>query len=66
MKEFLVEGLFKIKDNLIELIKESNCLELEINEKQELISFIANLKDIMALQKTEDEIAQEFLLHMNV
>ena len=61
-----VEEIIKIKDQLINLIKEATCLELEENEKQELISFITNLKDLMAYQKTEDEIAQEFLLHMNV
>ena len=61
-----VEEIIKIKDQLINLIKEATILELEENEKQELISFITNLKDLMAYQKTEDEIAQEFLLHMNV
>ena len=61
-----VEEIIKIKDQLINLIKEATNLELEENEKQELISFITNLKDLMAYQKTEDEIAQEFLLHMNV
>ena len=62
----VAEEILKIKDDLIQLIQTSNCLELTEEEKQELLSFVSNLKELMAFQKTEDEIAQEFLLHMNV
>ena len=41
-------------------------MDLNESEKKELIAFISNLKEFLAYQKAEDEIAQEFLLHMNV
>ncbi len=63
---WVAEEILKIKDELIQLIQTSTSLELTEEEKQELLSFVSNLKELMAYQKTEDEIAQEFLLHINV
>jgi len=61
-----IEDLVKIKDEFIELIQESSGIYLEECDKQELISLITNLRELVSFQKAEDEIAQEFLLHMNV
>lgn len=58
--------LISVKDELIELIQNSHCLCLTNSEREELVSLISNLKVFLAYQKTEDEISQEFLLHMNV
>ena len=58
--------LITIKDELIELIQSTNSLRLSNSEREELVSLIRNLKVFLAYQKTEDEISQEFLLHMNV
>ncbi len=58
--------MIKIKDELIELIQESTGLSLTESERKELVSFISSLKELLVYQKADDEIAQEFLLHMNV
>jgi len=61
-----VQELLNAKDELIELIQESPCIDLTESERTELASFISNLKEFLGYQKSEDEITQEFLLHMNV
>ncbi|MDR3547237.1 MAG: hypothetical protein P4M11_02985 [Candidatus Pacebacteria bacterium] len=58
--------MIKIREELVELIQNSNALSLTESERKELASFITNLKELLTYQKAEDEIAQEFLLHMNV
>ena len=62
----LVEEVINIKEELVELIQESAGLSLSESERKELVSFITNLKELLVYQKADDEIAQEFLLHMNV
>lgn len=55
-----------VKDELVQLIQSSPCISLSESERRELISLLANLKEFLGYQKAEDEITQEFLLHMNL
>jgi len=61
-----LERLKSIKDELIEMIQSSSYLALNESEKTELVSLLTNLKEFLGYQKAEDDITQEFLLHMNL
>ena len=60
------ERLMNVNHELMEMIKSSPCLALNESERTELISLLTNLKDFVGYQKAEDDITQEFLLHMNL
>ena len=46
------------------MINESSNLQLNKEEKEKLIIFVSNYKNLCEFKKSEDQIADEFILHM--